>query len=56
MHRKDSTRFMIGFHNHKNPDAKTLMDGKVADLLCWSEENGFDNKDVAAALRSRVEV
>ena len=55
MHRKDSTRFKIGFQNDKKPDAKTLLDGRVAELLCWAEENGFDGTDVKAALRRRLE-
>ena len=55
MHRKDSTRFKIGFQNDEKPDAKTLLDGRVAELLCWAEENGFDQTDVKAALRRRVE-
>jgi hypothetical protein len=55
MHRKDSTRFKIAFHNNKLPDARTLLDGRVAELLFWAEENGFDQTDVKAALRRRVE-
>ena len=55
MHRKDSTRFKIAFHNNKLPDAKTLLDGRVAELLFWAEENGFDQTDVKGALRRRVE-
>ena len=27
----------------------------MAELLCWAEENGFDQTDVKAALRRRVE-
>ena len=56
MHRKDSTRFMIVFHNNEKPDAKALLDGNIGDLVSWAEENGFDDTDVAAALRRRVEV
>ena len=55
MHRKDSTRFKIGFQNGEKPDAKTLLDERVAELLCWAEENGFDQAGVKAALRRRVE-
>jgi len=55
MHRKDSTRFKIGFQNDKKLDANTLLDGRVAQLMCWAEENGFDETDVKAALRRRVE-
>jgi len=55
MHRKDSTRFKIGFQNNEKPDAKTLLDGRVAELLFWAEENGFDQTDVKAALRRRIE-
>jgi len=55
VHRKDSTWFKIGFQNDEKPDAKTLLDGRVAELLCWAEENGFNETDVKAALRRRVE-
>ena len=55
MHRKDGTRLKIGFHNDEKPHAKILLDGRVAELLCWAEENGFDETDIKAALRRRVE-
>jgi len=55
MHRKDSTRFMIVFHNNEKTDVKILLDGKVGDSLSWAEDNGFDHIDVAAALRRGVE-
>jgi hypothetical protein len=32
-----------------------LLDGRVAELLCWAEENGFNGKDVKAALKRKVE-
>ena len=55
MHRKDSTWFKIAFQDNKLPDARTLLDGRVAELLFWAEENGFDQTDVREALMRRVE-
>ena len=55
MHRKDSTRFKIAFQDHKIPDAQTLLDGRVSELVFWAEDNGFYKKDVVEALRRRVD-